>query len=296
MPDSVLALGNSLRTLVPNPFYQQITVGTLAAATVAQVQLLRPYPQFTGVDSAAADWGTSNYHALQVKIEKRYSAGFSILASYTYSKMMDFTTGTFNGETLGGGATQDWNNLKAEYSPSSLDQTHRLIINGIYTLPFFRQKKSVIARIFGGWEMGVVASLFSGGPLGITSATNTNFSQNGGQRPNWNGVNPQISNATPRLWFNTSVFSTPPAYTFGSAPRTFGGTRSDATQQVDLSLHKNTSLTERLTLQFRAEAFNLTNTPVFSPPNTTYGAAGFGTVSSQANQPRIVQFGMKLIF
>lgn len=300
LPDSALAIGNSLRALVPNPFYQQITVGTLAASTVAEAQLLRPYPQFTGatssVTSAAANWGSSNYHALQVKIEKRYSKGFSVLASYTYSKMMDFTTGVFSGETLGGGAIQDWNKLKAEYSPSSLDQTHRLIINGIYTLPFFHRQNGVIGHILGGWEIGAVASLFSGGPLGITSATNTNFSQGGGQRPNWNGVNPGIGDAAPYLWFNTSVFSTPPPYAFGSTPRTFGGARSDATQNIDLSFHKSTSLTERLSLQFRAEAFNLTNTPVFSPPNTTYGAAGFGSVNSQANQPRVVQFGMKLVF
>lgn len=296
LPDSALALGNGLRTLVTNPFYRQITIGTLAASTVAEAQLLRPYPQFTGVDSAVANWANTTYHALQVKIEKRYSKGFSLLASYTYSKMMDFTTGTFSGETLGGGAIQDWNDLKAEYSPSSLDQTHRLIMNGVYTLPFFRRQNGVFGHILGGWEIGAVASLYSGGPLGITSATNTNFSQGGGQRPNWNDVNPGISNATPYLWFNTSVFSTPAPYAFGATPRTFNGARSDATQNIDLSLHKNTSLTEKLTLQFRAEAFNLTNTPVFSPPNTTYGAAGFGTVGSQANQPRVLQFGMKLLF
>jgi len=258
--------------------------------------LLRPYPQFTGVDSAAADWATSDYHALQVKVEKRFAKGFSLLASYTYSKLMDHTTGTFSGETLGGGAVQDWNNLKAEYSASSLDQTHRLIVNGIYTLPFFQAQRGVVGHILGGWELGVVGSFYSGGPLGITSAVNTNFAQTSGQRPNWNGQNPGIGNPTPYQWFDTSVFSAPAAYQFGTAPRTFNGARSDKTMNYDLSLHKNTHLTERLALQFRAEAFNLTNTPVFSPPNTSYGAAGFGAISSQANQPRIVQFGMKLIF
>jgi hypothetical protein len=125
---------------------------------------------------------------------------------------------------------------------------------------------------------------------------NGTFAQGGGQRPNWNGQNPGIDNPTPYEWFNTSVFSTPAASQFGNAPRTFNGARSDKTANYDLSLHKNTNLTEKLVLQFRAEAFNLTNTPVFSPPNTTYGAAGFGTVGSQANQPRIVQFGLKLVF
>src|SRR5579884_882016 len=296
LPDAALALGNGLRTQAANPFYRQIGVGTLAASTVAEVQLLRPYPQFTGVDSAAADWATSDYHALQVKVEKRFAKGFSLLTSYTYSKLMDHTTGTFSGETLGGGAVQDWNNLKAEYSASSLDQTHRLIVNGIYTLPFFQAQHGIAGHLLGGWELGVVGSFYSGGPLGITSAVNTNFAQTSGQRPNWNGQNPGISDPTPYQWFDTSVFSAPGAYQYGTAPRTFNGARSDKTINYDLSLHKNTNLTERLALQFRAEAFNLTNTPVFSPPNTSYGAAGFGTVSSQANQPRIVQFGMKLIF
>lgn len=296
LPDSALALGNGLRTQIANPFYGQIGVGTLAASTTAEAQLLRPYPQFTGVTSAAASWANSDYHALQVKVEKRFSKGFSLLASYTYSKLMDYTTGVFGGETLGGGGVQDWNDLKAEYSPSSLDQTHRLIVNGIYNLPFFHARHGIVGHVLGGWELGVVGSFYSGSPLGITSAVNDTFSQGGGQRPNWNGQNPGIGNPTPYRWFNTSVFSAPPAYQFGNAPRTFNGARSDKTMNYDLSLHKNTNLTERLVLQFRAEAFNLTNTPVFSPPNTTYGAIGFGTVGSQANQARILQFGMKLLF
>lgn len=296
LPDSALALGNGLRTQVANPFYGQIGVGALAAPTTPQAQLLLPYPQFTGVTSAAASWANSDYHALQVKVEKRFSNGFSLLASYTYSKLMDYTTGVFGGETLGGGGVQDWNNLKAEYSPSSLDQTHRLIVNGIYNLPFFRAQHGIVGHLLGGWELGVIGSFYSGSPLGITSAVNSTFSQGGGQRPNWNGQNPGIDNPTPYQWFDTSVFSTPPAYSYGNTPRTFNGARSDKTMNYDLSLHKNTNLTERLVLQFRAEAFNLTNTPIFSPPNTTYGAIGFGTVSSQANQARIIQFGMKLLF
>jgi hypothetical protein len=229
-------------------------------------------------------------------VEKRFAKGFSVLASYTYSKLMDHTTGQFSGESFSGASIQDWTNLKAEYSPSSLDQTHRLIVNGIYTLPFFHAQQGVLGHLLGGWEIGVVGSFYTGSPLGITSAVNSNFSQNGGQRPDWNGQNPGLSNPTPYQWFDTSVFSAPLPYRFGTTPRTFNGARSDKTTNYDLSLHKNTSLTEKLMLQFRAEAFNLTNTPVFAPPNTSFGATGFGTVSSQANQPRIVQFGMKLVF
>jgi len=120
LPDSSPSLGNGLRTLVPNCFYGQIDVCILSAPTVAVGQLLRPYPQFDGVTSAVAGWAPSIYHALEVKVDKRYANGFMLLASYTYSKLMDFSTGIFNGETLGGGAIQDWTNLRAEYSISSL--------------------------------------------------------------------------------------------------------------------------------------------------------------------------------
>jgi hypothetical protein len=296
IPDSSLALGDGLRTQVTNPFYGQIGVGALAAKTVARAQLLSPYPQFTGVSSVETNWAASRYNALQVKLERRFSKGFTMLASYTWSKMMDQSTGSFSGETLGGGAIQDWNDLRAEWSPSQLDQTHRLIVNTVIELPFFRRQQNLAGHVLGGWELGVLGSFYSGSPLGVTSSVNGTFSQGGGQRPNWNGINPALSNPSPAQWLNASVFSTPAAYTFGNAPRTFDGARSDWTRQVDLSLHKNTHLTERLALQIRADAFNLSNTVVFSPPNTTYGSNAFGTVSSQANQPRVLQLALKLLF
>jgi hypothetical protein len=150
--------------------------------------------------------------------------------------------------------------------------------------------------VLGGWEAGIVASFYSGSPLGVTSAVNNTFSQGGAQRPNWNGQHPALSRPSPSQWLNPSVFSVPAPYTFGNAPRTFNGVRSDRTNNVDLSLHKNTHITERLQLQFRAESFNLTNTPVFAPPNTTFGSPAFGTVSSQANQPRVLQLALKLLY
>ena len=81
-----------------------------------------------------------------------------------------------------------------------------------------------------------------------------------------------------------------------SAPRTFSGARSDYTRGGDISLHKDTRLHERLVLQFRTEAFNISNRPVFGPPNASFGSPAFGVVSAQANQPRILQFALKLIY
>jgi hypothetical protein len=296
LPDSALALGDNLRTQVPNPFFGQITSGQLSSATIARAQLLRPYPQFTSVTSSVASWASTNYHALQVKVEKRYAKNLTLLASYTFSKMMDYGTGTFGGETLSGGGVQDYNNLRAEYGTSALDQTHRLITNVVYSFPWYSQQHGFVGHLLGGWQLSVIGSFYSGSPLGVSSAVNGTFSQGGGQRPNWNGQDPGLSQPTLESWFNTSVFSTPAAYQFGTAPRTFSSVRSDKTHNVDLSLQKVTNLTERLGLEFRAEAFNLTNTPVFAPPNTSFGSQSFGVVSSQANLPRVVQLALKLKF
>jgi hypothetical protein len=296
LPDAYLSLKDALRQQVANPFFGQISVGTLSQKTVSQAQLLLPYPQFLGVTSQSVNAATSVYHALQLKLEKRYAKGLTLLASYTYSKMMDLATGTFSGETLGGGAVQDWNNRRADWSVSSLDQTHRLSINVVYELPFWKTQHGLLGRVFGGWEVGLISSVFSGGPLGITSAVNNTFSQGGGQRPNWSGKSATLSNPTPQLWFDTSQFSAPPAYAFGNAGRTFSGLRDDGTRGIDMSLMKNTKLRERLHLQFRAEAFNLTNTPRFAPPGQSFGAPGFGVVTSQSNQPRVLQFALKLLY
>ena len=291
-----LKLGNDLRQLVPNPFLGQIAVGNLAQPTVARAQLLRPYPQFDAVTGQNSGWGASSYHALLTKIEKRYASGLSILFSHTYSKQMDYGAGPFAGETIGGSSTQDNYNLLAEWSPSTLDQTHRFIANAVYELPFFKTRGGFTGRALGGWQLGGIWSAFSGGPLGISAATNNTFSQGGGQRPNWTGVSAKLDNPLPARWFDTTQFSNPPPYTFGNAARTYNGLRSDGTAQIDATLTKNTKILEKLNLQFRAEVFNLTNSARFSTPNQSFGNPQFGVVSAQNNLPRIVQFGLKLIY
>lgn len=296
LPESALALKDDLRTLVPNPFFGQISSGILASRTVAKAQLLRPYPQFDTVTSANASWASSIYHGLTAKIEKRYAKGLTMLVSYTYSKSMDYGIGSFAGENLGGAAIQNNNNLRAERAPSTLDQTHRFIFNTVYELPFFKSGQGFSGRMFGGWQVGAIFLAYSGSPLGIGSATNGTFSQGGGQRPNWSGVSAKLDNPSPQRWFDTSQFTTPAAYTFGNAARTYSGLRGDPARSVDVSAIKNTKIVERLRLQFRAEFFNLTNTVRFDVPNTTLGSAQFGTVSGVANQRRVIQFAMKLIF
>lgn len=302
LPNSALALGGALRDLVPNPFFGQITAGPLSSATVSRAQLLRPYPHFTGVVAVASTWATSNYHALLISANRRFRRGLTLNASYTFSKLLDQATGGFAGEMLGGGNPQDFYNRRADRSISSLDATHRFVVNGVWSLPFGPERlwrpTGFMGVLLGGWELSGIVAFQSGGPLGVISNVNTTFSQGGGQRPNVTGLDPRVPDGERSItrWINPAAFVAPPPYTFGNAPRTFSRLRSDGLANVDVSLVKNTRMTERLTLQFRSEFFNFLNTPRFAPPNTSFGNPLFGTVSNQANQPRVVQFALKLIY
>jgi Carboxypeptidase regulatory-like domain len=301
LPDSDLSLGNALLNLVSNPFYGQITSGPLSKPTVAKEQLLRRFPQFEDVDANVSTWGASEFNALQITAEKRFSHGLSFTASYNWQKLMDNNTGPWpTGVTLSGTSYQDYNDLRAEWSVSSTDVPYQVIVGYIWQLPFGAGRPILKAgwpsKILGDWQMEGITTFQSGQPLGITDATNTDESEDSTQRPNWNGRNPALSNPTINEWFNTSVFSQPAAFTYGSAPRLFGSLHADSMSNFDFSMIKNIPLTERFQLQFRAEFFDLFNTPQFGPPATSYGAAGFGSVGSQINNPRIIQLALKLLF
>lgn len=299
LPDSALALGDRLREQLPNPFFGQIATGALAARTVSRAQLLRPLPHFTEVTAAMSTWGASSYHSGQAKVERRFAHGFGLLGSYTFSKLLDDATGAWAGETLSGQAFQNWNNLRAEKSPSSLDMTHRLSIGGVWELPLGKGKAVALsglpAVMLGGWQLNAIWTYGSGYPLGM-STTNTTFAQGGGQRPDWDGRDPALDTRNVDRWFDPTVFRQPQPYRFGNAPRTIPGLRTDGTANVDFSVVKNIQLVERLRLQFRAEWFNFTNTPRFDVPNTNVGSTSAGVVTAQANRPRTLQFALKLIF
>lgn len=294
LPASALSLGSALNTLVTNPFYGQITSGPLSQSTVARGQLLRPYPHFLDITAANASWGASRFNAMEATLQQHLSHGLSLQLAYTWSKSLDQGSGVFNGETLSSSVIQNYYNLGSEMSPSTLDQTNRVVGSIIYQLPFFTDQHGLTGRVFGGWTLSVMPSFISGGPLGFSTATNTTGSLGGGQRPNWTGRSPALSKRTVSAWFDTSVFSAPTAFTFGNTPRTFGSLRSDWTRNIDASLQKNVRIVRELSGQFRLDAFNMNNTPQFAPPNTTLGNPTFGTVTAQQNQPRAIQFGFKV--
>ncbi|HEV8130327.1 MAG TPA: carboxypeptidase regulatory-like domain-containing protein, partial [Acidobacteriota bacterium] len=148
------------------------------------------------------------------------------------------------------------------------------------------------------WQVNGITTIQSGPPLGLTTAANQTNSFGGGSRPNHSGQSAELSGSTVlRLdrYFDTSVFSQPPAFTFGNTARTLPDARAPGTVNFDFSLIKSTRITEQLGLQFRAEFFNLLNNTNFGAPGTTFGTSTFGVINS-ASDARVIQFGLKLLY
>ena len=308
LPDQYLSMGSQLNQQVANPFYGKIASGGLSNQTVSSSQLLRPFPQFTGVTLGNSSFfGASSYNAMQVKLEKRYSNGFNFLVSYTWSKLMDNIPASetgFPGGSFGGTGIQDWNNLRAERSVASFDTPQYLAVNGIYELPFGHKKaffnQSKIANyLIGGWQLNGITSFISGTPLEVSTASNTLFNYGGTQRANWNGMNPTLHGPiSQRLskYFNVSDFSEPGSFTYGNSPRMLSNLRSPRFVDTDLSGIKAIPIHEDLSAEFRAEAFNLFNHPTFGPPDTSFGDGNTGAINNQVNLPRQIQLAVKVIW
>ena len=301
-----LGLGAQLNSQVPNPYYGVITQGQLATPTITLGQALRPYPQFLGVSSRNANYGNSSYNAMLLRAERRLSKGFSILAAYTWSKEIDNmipSVNGFPGESFAGSALQNYYNLRNERALASWDTPQTLVISYVYELPFgpgksFFSQGGVVGKIIGGWQINGNTTFQTGPPLQITGG-NGSGSFAGTQRPNWNGQNPSLSGSiSSRLqqYFTTSDFSFNAPFTFGSAPRLMPNLRGPGVNNFDVSLFKNTDITEKLRLQFRAEAFNLFNRVQFGVPNTNINSGTFGVITSQQNSPRNLQLGLRLLF
>lgn len=305
LPDQYLALGTQLQQQVPNPFYGLIPSvnGTLGAPTVSYGQLLRPYPQYTGVTEANNGNRDTIYHSMAVKVQKRFRSGGTILGAYTWSKFLGNIESGMGWLEYNIAGIQNNNNLKLERSLSSFDTPHRLTVSYVLDLPFGRGKRWLAGTSgamdrFIGWGLNGVTTLQSGFPLGISTASNLTNSFGGGSRPNVvAGCEKSVDgSAQSRLsrWFNTSCFVAPPAFTFGNESRTDPNLRAHGIANYDFAIFKNTAFSERVGLQFRTEFFNLFNRVQFAPPGLAVGNPQFGVIGGQANQPRLVQFALRL--
>jgi hypothetical protein len=291
-------------------------------------QATRPFPDWTDIFARASD-AASNYNSLQVRLEKRFSQGFSLLSSYTFSKSIDNAPGISTSSDASSDTPQNLLDPRAERGRSDYDVTHRYVLSTTYELPvgrgrhFLRDAPGVVDAILGGWELSGILTLQSGTPFTVNVTTSSDVSGTLGfeDRPNLVGdpfkpgpvaANPSCAAPTilrtPSSWFNPCAFLVPTNKTFGNLARnTLVG---PTLKNFDFGLFKSFHLTERVGLQFRAEFYNLANHPNFGLPGNVIGTfdkagvitdATVGTIGNAADKntagaQRQIQFGLKLSF
>jgi len=291
---------------VPNPFYNNGGVGTIGTATISPVQLLLPFPQYTSVSLSNSGTAAARYYSFYFRGQRRFANGISLLASYTWSRSNDniiglSTAGALQIASVSG--AQNAYNLPAEWSLSTQDVPNRFTTAVTYELPFGRGKSflannPVLDWVVGGWSANAVSAIQTGYPLSVTQTNNNSVLGASYQRPNATGADPATSGSTDSRingWLNPAAFSAAPEFTFGNTSR-FLNVRGPGLFNWDLSLFKTFAIKERLKAQFRAEALNATNTVYFGNPATSISSSTFGVITSQINNPRLLQLGVRFTY
>lgn len=299
-----LKLGSQLTQQVPNPFFGQIPANTsLGTPTIPRAQLLRAYPRFTTVTLYRNNIGHSTYHSFQSRIEKRFSRGLTFSMTYTFSRLIDDAGAVFDSAVLTGPVANfqaaDSFNKRLDKDVSTGNVPHIFSSGFVYELPFGRGRSHALSGwqdlVGGGWQISGIVRLQSGSPLAVTQATNLNaFAGFGIQRPNLI-TDPDLPSdqRTTARYFNTAAFTQAPQFTLGSSSR--NPVSGPGYRVADVMIGKIFVVTERLRTEFRAEAFNVTNTPPLGNPNVSFGNAAFGSITT-ALDPRVFEFILKLHF
>ena len=260
------------------------------------IQARRPLPNFGQVTSIQYD-AHSTYHALQAKLEKHFTRGFALLASYTWSKNLDESSNENSGGTV------IPTNLHFDYGPSDFDIPHNLTVSYIYDLPFGRNRQfmnnsRMLDEVFGGWQLSGVTTLRSGYPNTISypgDLANVGL----GSRP-LRICNGKLSHRTISAWYDTSCFTAPanpsgnpPTYGFGNSKR--GIIEGPGYKDWDLALMKAFTTYHEQNLQFRVEFFNAFNNVNFGQPGTSITTSTAGKISS-ASAARTGQMAVEYRF
>ena len=302
-------------------------LGQWKTGTQPLYQTLFSFPQYQGITMAQSS-GRSDYNALDVKVQKRFSQGVTLLAAYTWSSNWDNIWGAYgssNSLNSGNNGPQDIYDLSKEYARATNDIPNRFTLAGSWELPFGRGKKflgganRLVDLAVGGWRFHDITIIQNGGPLAITQTNNISSYGNSTQRPTiMPGINPCLSGPPEgRIgqYFNPLAFvaTGPPtaggALPYGNSPR---ATNCSGPGYInsDLSLNKEFRVTERVHAEFRAEALNAFNTPQFATPSLSIGAysatatttnntaysSGAGQIAGTLGFPRLVQLGGRLTF
>ena len=269
---------NFLTSQVANPYFGILPAGAgLTGRNVARSQLLKPYPHFTGV-SAAYPAGSAWYHSLQARAEKRFSGGYMLSGSYTWSKFMEAMS--YLNDT----------DMAPEHAIAAQDRPHRLVVHGLYELPF--HARGPLRHVVDGWQVNAIYTAQSGPAIGFGNVAFFGDPHDlvlpRGQR-------------TPDLWFNIDAgfnrdSRQQPANNIRTLPSRFTGLRADGQNYWSLSLLKSFTLREGLKLQLRADAQNALNHAHFAAPNTAPVNPLFGTVNATASEPRVMFVGLRLVW
>jgi hypothetical protein len=287
--------------------------------------LLNPYPQFTGdFEGLMLEEASSWYNSMQVRFQKRTTHHVSFEGNYTISKLTDNSSAGRNNwvGSLANGLPQQLDRLNLEHSISANDAPQRLAAAVVVTLPVGRNEwigggmNRGLDAVVGGWSLATLVTEQSGQPISI-GMSNPRLA-NGSQRPNvvcgqlrtglsmkdvatnWEAnANAEGNGSAPVASFiNPNCFADPGDQNPGNAPRYFPGLRVNGIHNFDMNLYKSFVPKEGMTIDLRAEAFNIFNHPRFAQPDTALGDAAFGTISSDANGylPRYFQFGLRFEF
>ncbi len=254
---------------------------------------LRPNPAFEDVNILESR-GNSVYHSMQARYQQRLSFGLSTIVSHTFGKSIDDASSFF---TSAGDPNfpQDSYNIRAERGRSNFDVRHRTSVSYVWDIPV--RGRNWLTR---GWQTAGVWSFQTGRPFTVALLSDLDNSNTGrsslgfgaNDRPNV-VRNPELSNRTGQRWFDTSAFAVPPRGTFGNAGRNI--VEGPGLSTINVSLLKNTSLTERVNAQFRIEAFNLLDRTNYDQPDNFVGSPSFGSILS-AGSPRRLQLGLRFVF
>jgi hypothetical protein len=254
--------------------------------------LFRPF----GKSADVTTWiGTkTEYNSLQTKLDRRFSNGLLVTSSYTLGRGWSYVNGDSNSVI----ATPA--DIERSWARTDQDRLHSLVESFLYQLPIGPDRKWLregpLSQVLGGWQVSGIFSAQSGSPIGISMSNATLNAPGNTQRPDVNGTPAVLGGIGPgSLWFDTSVFSTPAANTFGNSPRN-GVIDGPRYVNLDATLAKLFTI-GRTKGEFRADIFNVTNTPHFNNPNGTYLGATFGQITSTiAGSERSLRFGFRLMF
>ncbi len=292
LPSEYLAMGSALLNRAQNPYFGKVPLSSsLGGATVTQQQLLRPFPRFTTVALFRDNVGNSSYNAAIAKVEKRLSGGLIVNAAYTFSKLIDdassvFSQSIFTGPVLNNSGAADAYNRHLEKDVSTGDIPQVFALGWAYDLPRWWK--------ISGWQIAGLMRVQTGAAVAVTQAVNNNAALGFAvQRPNRISDPNQYKGRSLASYFNPASFMAAPQFVIGNSSR--NPVRGPGLQNADLMIGKTFRITERMAVNFRAEVFNVSNTPPLNDPSGIFGSASFGSITSAGN-PRVFECVAKIQF